>query len=111
LGPFFRRVGPHRCRLWQGQAIADKIVERFNNGVTMATVNFSVPDQIKESFNATFAGRNKSAIVAELMREAVEREASRQRSQQAVERIMNRRPKAPLRSASSIAVARRTGRP
>lgn len=77
----------------------------------MATVNFSVPDKVKDSFNATFAGRNKSAIVAELMREAVEREARRQRSQQAVERIIERRPKAPKRNASTLAAARRTGRP
>lgn len=33
----------------------------------MATVNFSIPDKIKEVFNAVFAGRNKSAIIAELM--------------------------------------------
>ena len=26
----------------------------------MATVNFSIPDKIKEVFNAVFAGRNKS---------------------------------------------------
>ena len=76
----------------------------------MATVNFSVPEQVKEAFNATFAGQNKSAIVAELMREAVEREARRVRSQQAVERILARRPKAPLRATATLAAARRTGR-
>ena len=40
----------------------------------MATVNFSIPEQVKQAFNAAFAGQNKSAIVAELMREAIERE-------------------------------------
>lgn len=45
----------------------------------MATVNFSVPDAIKESFNETFGDENKSAIIARLMREAVE-ERMRQRN-------------------------------
>ena len=39
----------------------------------MSTVNFSVPDDVKEAFNATFAGQNKSAVIADLMREAVQR--------------------------------------
>ena len=34
----------------------------------MATVDFSVPDEVRDAFNATFRDRNKSAIVAELMR-------------------------------------------
>ncbi len=37
----------------------------------MATVNYSVPDDVKQAFNRTFAGKNKSAIIAELMRQAV----------------------------------------
>ena len=39
----------------------------------MATVNFSVPDDVRDAFNETFKDRNKSAIVAELMRETVDR--------------------------------------
>ena len=39
----------------------------------MATVNFSVPDDVKEAFNTTFCKENKSAIIAPLMREAVDR--------------------------------------
>lgn len=76
----------------------------------MATVNFSVPEQVKEAFNAAFAGQNKSAIVADLMREAVEREARRLRSQQAIERILSRRPKAALRSTATLDATRRAGR-
>lgn len=37
----------------------------------MSTVNFSVPEEIKRAFNRTFKGRNKSAVIAELMRRAV----------------------------------------
>ena len=77
----------------------------------MATINFSIPDEVKQAFNAAFAGQNKSAIVAELMREAIEREARRERSRQAIDRILSRRPKAPLRSVVTLDAARRAGRP
>lgn len=49
-----------------------EFVEDFDNEAGMATINFSIPDEVKQAFNAAFAGQNKSAIVAELMREAVE---------------------------------------
>ena len=53
----------------------------------MATMNFSIPDEVKEAFNRTFEGENKSAVVADLMRKAVaERERSR-RSGDFVERM------------------------
>ncbi len=38
----------------------------------MSTVNFSVPEDVKDAFNRTFQGQNKSAIIADLMRTAVE---------------------------------------
>jgi len=37
----------------------------------MATVNFSVPDEVKAEFDKTFGDQNKSSIIAELMRRAV----------------------------------------
>ena len=46
----------------------------------MATVNFSVPDEVKDAFNATFSDVNKSAVIADLMREAVERARRKQAS-------------------------------
>ena len=30
----------------------------------MATMNFSIPDDVKEAFNKAFDGQNKSAVVA-----------------------------------------------
>jgi hypothetical protein len=42
----------------------------------MSTVNFSVPEDIKNAFNEVFEGQNKSAVIADLMRDAVERTAS-----------------------------------
>jgi hypothetical protein len=40
----------------------------------MAIVTFSIPRKIRDEFEATFSGRNKSAIIAELMCDAIERE-------------------------------------
>ncbi len=40
----------------------------------MGTMNFSIPADLIQAFNETFRGRNKSAIVAQLMRDAIENE-------------------------------------
>ena len=77
----------------------------------MATVNFSVPDNVRDAFNETFKDRNKSAIVADLMREAVERFQRRERSHEAVRRILERRRGRPPLSDDGIRTARRAGRP
>ena len=77
----------------------------------MATVNFSVPDDVKDAFNETFRGRNKSAVIADLMREAVERARRRERSREAVDRILERRRGRPVLSDEEIRRARRDGRP
>jgi hypothetical protein len=77
----------------------------------MATVNFSVPDEVKEKFNKTFAGRNKSRIVAELMTRAVEEDAARKRRAKAIDSLVRRRRSRPAASASEIRRARQAGRP
>lgn len=77
----------------------------------MATVNFSVPDEVKKAFNETFEGQNKSAVIAELMREAVEHAHRRQKSHEAVGRILERRRSAPVRSDNEIRTAREIDRP
>lgn len=77
----------------------------------MATVNFSVPEEVKEAFNDAFAGQNKSAIIADLMREAVERAHKRQVSQEAWQRILARRQQAPGATDAQIRAAREKGRP
>lgn len=76
----------------------------------MSTVNFSVPDDIKEQFNAAFEGQNKSAIIADLMREAVERAKRRERSHSAIGRILARRETAPVVAAATLRKAREQGR-
>jgi hypothetical protein len=37
----------------------------------MSTVNFSVPETVKQAFNRTFADQNKSAVIARLMEQAI----------------------------------------
>lgn len=50
--------GPQRLR----QPHRAILVEVFNTrAVVMATMNFSIPDEIKDAFNREFSGHNKSA--------------------------------------------------
>lgn len=77
----------------------------------MATVNFSIPDDVKTRFNAAFEGCNKSAIVAELMEDAIRRAEQQQQSRLAVASILARRAQAPVVSADGIREARESGRP
>lgn len=76
----------------------------------MSTVNFSVPEDVKQVFNETFQGQNKSAIIAELMLEAVERAQSRQRSRAACLNILERRKHAPTITEEEFRAAREAGR-
>ena len=72
----------------------------------MTTMNFSVPDDIRSVFNATFEGQNKSAIVVSLMREAVERARQQQAGQAAYLRILKRRASATAVTRKQILAAR-----
>jgi metal-responsive CopG/Arc/MetJ family transcriptional regulator len=76
----------------------------------MATVNFSVPEDVKQAFNAAFQGQNKSAIIADLMREAVERTQHQQRQTEAIDRILERRKHAPPITEEEFRAAREEGR-
>lgn len=77
----------------------------------MATVNFSVPDEIKEAFQEAFANENRSAIIARLMQEAVEERKRQQRRAAAIDALLDlRRRTAPV-GDKEIARARRAGRP
>ena len=77
----------------------------------MATVNYSVPDEVREEFNKTFHDRNKSAIIAELMRDAIEREKRKTISHQAISRILARHASAPNLSVEELEKAREADRP
>lgn len=77
----------------------------------MSTINFSVPEDVKQAFNEVFQGCNKSAIIADLMREAVERAESKQRQHEAIARILKRRKRAPAIIEEQLRAAREDGRP
>jgi metal-responsive CopG/Arc/MetJ family transcriptional regulator len=72
----------------------------------MATVNFSVPGEVKEAFNNAYHGQNKSAIIADLMREAVERFERKQRHRDACKSILNLRQQMPPVSSEEAQAAR-----
>ena len=74
-------------------------------------MNVSVPDDVKEAFNAAFAGTNKSAVLTRMMREAIAQLHEQQRREVAAARILSRRKSAPDRSTSTLARTRARGRP
>jgi hypothetical protein len=56
--------------------------------MTTATIAFSIPDEVAEAFNRAFEGEDKDAVLARLMRQAIEeRERSRRRPSDLVERM------------------------
>lgn len=77
----------------------------------MATVNFSVPDDTKEEFNRVFAGENKSAIIAGLMRQAIEARERRRQRAAAIDALLALRGEQPAASDEDIWAARALGRP
>ena len=90
------------------------ITPRFEKHIqvcTMATVTFIVPDDVNDAFNATFADVNKSAVIAALMSEAVERARRKQASDRAVDAILARQRRAPVYSASELLRSRMRNRP
>lgn len=76
----------------------------------MATVNYSVPEEVKARFNAAFAGRNKSEIIAGLMARAAEEEERRVRRRRAMARIDERRGTRPASTDDQVRAAREEGR-
>jgi len=77
----------------------------------MATVNFSVPSDVKEAFDKAFRRQNKSAVLTELMRQAVEERQRRRRRARVVEELLTLRKRARRITDKSVRAARRRGRP
>ena len=77
----------------------------------MATVNFSVPDEIKAEFDRVFGAQNKSAIIAELMRRAIAEVKQRKRREDIFRLLTQRRRQRPSLSDEQIRQSRTSGRP
>lgn len=77
----------------------------------MATVNFSVPDKVKQAFNRVFAGENKSGVLTRLMREAIEVRKRERRRATAIDALLKLRRRQRPASEREVRQARRAGRP
>jgi metal-responsive CopG/Arc/MetJ family transcriptional regulator len=87
------------------------IARIFDDGIEMAKVNFSVPNEVKAEFDQTFGGQNKSAVIADLMRKAVT-EVKRLKRREDIFRILTqRRAIRPTLSDAQIRASRAIGRP
>jgi hypothetical protein len=77
----------------------------------MATVNFSVPDDVKETFDKTFGDQNKSAIIADLMRRAVRDHHLQKRRESLFRQLTAARSRRPTLTTAELQKARTAGRP
>jgi metal-responsive CopG/Arc/MetJ family transcriptional regulator len=77
----------------------------------MATMNFSVPEDVKQEFQEIFSGENRSAILTELMRQAIDERKRQQRRAAAIDALLDLRRRQRPASDQEIAAARRAGRP
>ncbi|HEY0511627.1 MAG TPA: hypothetical protein VGH73_06970 [Thermoanaerobaculia bacterium] len=77
----------------------------------MATVNFSVSEEIKQAFQEAFANENKSAVISRLMLKAVEEKRREQRRAVAIEKLLDLRRKQRPVSDAEIARVRQADRP
>ena len=67
----------------------------------MTTLNISLPEVLKQRFFDAFPNENKSALIARLMDEAIQRAERERASREAAQRILARRAKsAPLTEAA-----------
>lgn len=76
----------------------------------MATVNFSVPDQVKRAFDRAFRDQNKSAVIADLMRRAVADVDRRKQRMELFRLLTERRAKRRAASSHDVRAARNAGR-
>lgn len=77
----------------------------------MATVNFSVPEKVKQAFNRIFKDENKSAVLARLMRQAVDERRRQKRRALAVDALLRLRGRTRRAANEAIRRERRMGRP
>ena len=72
----------------------------------VAKLNFSVPEDVKAAFDDAFRGENRSRILSELMREAVEAKQRAQRRVTAIDPLLVLRAQAPRVAATERDAAR-----
>ncbi len=76
----------------------------------MASLNFSVPDEVSEAFNQAFKNMDRDEVVANLMRKAVDEMQQQTRRQEAFQLLTERRASRPRLSDDEIRKARTEAR-
>ena len=77
----------------------------------MATVNFSVPDEVKAEFDKAFGDQNKSSIIAELMRRAVRERQLQIRRERLFRQLSSARANRPSFTKGEVRRTRAAERP
>ena len=77
----------------------------------MATVNFSVPDEVKMEFDKAFGDQNKSSIIADLMRRAVHERKLQIRRERIFRQFGSARSGRPTFTSEEVRKARSVERP
>ena len=77
----------------------------------MATVNFSVPDEVKQEFNSLFANENKSALLTRLMKNAIAEHKRQKQRMAAMDKILEITADVPPVDKKVLKQARIKGRP
>ena len=77
----------------------------------MATVNFSVPEDVKQAFNEAFGDQNKSAVLTRLMRQAVEEQRRTQRRAAAIDVLLKLRRRQRPVTNRVVREVRKSGQP
>ena len=77
----------------------------------MATVNFSVPEEVKAEFNRVFARENKSGVIARLMMQAIEDRRLQKQRARAIDKLLKLRSQSKPITMEEFNEARRAGRP
>jgi hypothetical protein len=77
----------------------------------MATVNFSVPDEVKAAFDKAFGDQNKSSIIAELMRRAVRERQLQIRRERLFRQLSSARVNRPSFTSEEVRRTRTAERP
>jgi len=77
----------------------------------MASVIFSVPDEVSEAFNQAFENMDRNEVVTDLMRKAVADMQRQTQRQEAFRLLTERRVNRPCLSDDEIRTARTEARP
>jgi len=72
----------------------------------MATLSFSIPDEVSEAFNRAFVDIDKNMLIANLMRKAVAEAEQQSRRQEAFQLLTECRKLRPKLSSEEILEAR-----